>query len=146
MANEPTIEIMNITIARFMGMEGSDKFISQNYGYDKGWQWLMPVVEKIHTLKKHNPDGKDLCLMSQLTINMDMDGYYNRCRCSILGHITHCYTLSIPHNYETVDLPSIFVHDKNTLIEAVYDAVYQFITWYNQQPQTNGQNNGTNKG
>lgn len=136
--NDNIIE-MNITIARFMGMEGSDKFIIQNYGYDKGWQWLMPVVEKIHTLKKHNPDGKDLCLMSQLTVNMELDGYYRKGRCSILGHITHCKTLSIPHTYERADLPSIFVHGKDTLIEAVHCAVYQFIQWYNQQKQKDGE-------
>lgn len=103
------------------------------------WDQLMPVIEKIHTLKKRNPDGKDLCLMSQLTVYMELDGYFRRGRCSILGHITYCNTLSIPHTYERIDLPSIFVHNKDTLIEAAHEAVYQFITWYNQQPQTNEQ-------
>lgn len=158
---EVTIEQMNEAIARFMG--GVKQIIPKGglHGYKEGtvlwmylfsgnadpvrsleyntsWDWLMPVVEKINTLKEHNPDGKNLRLMSQLTVYMEMCGYYRKCRCSILGNITHCYTKSIPHSYETVELPSIFVHDKGSLIEAVNAAVYQFITWYNQQKQNNG--------
>lgn len=50
MNTEPTIEQMDITIARFMGMEGSDDFIRQNYQYHKSWDLLMPVVHKVREM------------------------------------------------------------------------------------------------
>lgn len=50
MSNEPTIAEMNIIIARFMVMEGSDNFISLNYMYEQSWDLLMPVVKKARSL------------------------------------------------------------------------------------------------
>jgi hypothetical protein len=137
------IEKTNISIALFMGFElapinkklrtfeiDGHFYLSKQLKFNSSWEWLMPVVEKINTLKAHNPDGKELSLMSTLTVNMVVCGYYREARCSIIGHITHCYTLTIPHSYKKVDLPSIFVHGKKTLIESVYEAVIKFIEWY----------------
>lgn len=46
MSNEPTIEQMDLAIARFMGMEGSDDFNRQNYKYHSSWNLLMPCWKK----------------------------------------------------------------------------------------------------
>lgn len=104
MSNEVTIEAMDITIARFVGMEGSDDFIRQNYQYHKSWELLMPVVEKIEMLKN--------------TVRI-----YS-------GHTTICTDTGYP-------VCQILEKSK---IKATHVAVYQFITWYNdnQQKQTNG--------
>lgn len=40
--DKPTTAQMNIVIARFMGLEGTDEFFRQNYQYHKSWDMLMP--------------------------------------------------------------------------------------------------------
>lgn len=48
-SNEITTEQMNIALARFMGMEGTDEFIRQNYQYHKSWDMLMPIWDRLRT-------------------------------------------------------------------------------------------------
>lgn len=117
MANEPTIEMMDITIARFMGMEGSDEFIRQNYQYHKRWEMLMPVVEKIESLY----DG------SAFTVTIK--GHW----CLIDQNTQHWMAYR-----NTVDLKNIEIR-RESKTESTYHAVYQFITWYNQQKQKDGE-------
>lgn len=156
MSNESTIEQMNEAIGKFMGgflrkpderfedyIWDHESYMSplvckgkNELQYHSSWDWLMPVVEKINILKVYNPDGKNLSLMSTLTVHMEICGHYRQAHCSIIGYITYCHTLTIPYNYIRVDLPSIFVHGKKTLIEATYEAVCQFIQWYNNQSTT----------
>lgn len=106
MSNEPSIEQMNLIIARFIGMEGTDEFIRQNYQYHNHWQLLMPVVEKIE---------KDY--------NAEME-------------ISHCccYVGVYPEGFDKSKcIVSITYPEAKTKIEAVHKAVYQFIQWLNQQ-------------
>lgn len=100
-SNEPTIEQMDITIARFMGMEGTDEFIQQNYQYHKSWELLMPVVEKIESI------GNAVRIYTGHTTISTKDG-----------------------------IPICQIVDE-TKINATHNAVYQFITWLNQQKQPN---------
>lgn len=126
MANEPTISEMNKVIAEFMGASEKNGFIeipgrpysisSRNYPknlrYNIYWDWLMPVVEKIE----------------------DLEG-------SRFG-----FTIDALHvvvtDYKGKGVEIIWVHkfpdNDDTKISMTYDAVYQFITWYNQQKQKDG--------
>jgi hypothetical protein len=135
MSNEPTIEQMNEAIALFMGMQGTSEFLRQNYQIDKDWQLLMIVVEKIHNLKVWREGQKELKMFSTITVDIEFDGHYKQCRCSIIGTITFCRNETIPHTYNEIPVPHIWVNKKKTAIEATHNAVYQFITWFNQQKQ-----------
>lgn len=120
MSNEPTIEQMNIALAAFEGRKFFGHTIDRFGGntgntlpemkYRTSWDWLMPVVEKInHTIIPNNkyPAGV-IIFKTTCHINDDMN---------ILIETT--------------------ITRNGTLIECVHDAVYQFITWYNQQNQNN---------
>lgn len=128
-SNEPTIEQKDITIARFMGMEGSDDFIRQNYQYHRRWELLMPVVEKISKIKLLNWDNTP---------------------CTDPQEVCYPRTFGMP----TEDGKRVMVrfngfscHEADTLIGAAHAAVYEVAEFHNQQKQTNGQNNaGTDKG
>lgn len=111
MNTEPTTEMMNEVIRQFIGLE---PYEDSKYGtlysspadgktcfslqYHTSWDWLMPVVEKIHGL-------------------------------AVAGDAINAIT------EEAIFTFSIFAPLKD-----VHRAVYQFITWYNdnQQKQTNG--------
>lgn len=69
MSNEATIEAMNEAIARFMGMEGTDEFIQKNYQYQKSWDLLIPVCQKIKAIKY--PDFVSLMTMMSATQEMN---------------------------------------------------------------------------
>lgn len=114
-SNEPTIEQMDITIARFMGMEGSDEFIRQNYQYHKSWELLMPVVERIEKM--------EWCVRVENWPKKFKSPYKE--------------LYSVWMWLDPEDCPEIQTYS-DSKIEAVFNAVYQFITWYNQQKQTNG--------
>jgi hypothetical protein len=149
--SEPTIEQINEAIALFMGAkiddDGNVMFLQPADGiglagcgkhalrYHSSWDWLMPVVEKIHKLKEWQADKKELRLFSTITFDIEFDGHYKECRCSIIGTITHCHNESIPHTYTNVPVPHIWINKKKTAIEATYQAVYQFIQWYNKQKE-----------
>lgn len=113
-SKEPTIEQMDITIARFMGMEGSDNFLRQNYQTHVKWELLMPVVERIER-------------MGYMTV--------------IGGGSAWGYYMNIIYNGEDKNGDTKAVGRGKTKIESVYNAVIEFIEYYNQQPQPNGQNN-----
>lgn len=111
---------------------------STYFQYDSSWDWLVPVVEKIHKLKEWREDKKELRLFSTITVDIEFDGHYKECRCSIIGTITHCHNESIPHTYTNIPVPHIWVNKKKTAIEATHQAIYQFIQWYQKQ-QSNEQ-------
>lgn len=150
MSNEVTIDVMNEAIARFMGYEKvtvgyfgcddetewqrkhafwmdkvgiesvGDYFVDvandewlfcDDVNYDKSWDALMPVVEKIRGMGYH----------IEITISV---------HCSV-------EILKLRGDPEK-DVLRIIAY--STPINAIYTAVYQFITWYNdnQQQQNNG--------
>jgi hypothetical protein len=116
MSNEPTIEQMNVTIARFMGMEGTDQFLMKNYRYDKSWDLLMPVVEKI--------EKSNWCVRVE-----------NWPKCFPTPY-KELYSVWMWLNPE--DAPEIQTYS-DVKIKAVHIAVYQFIQWYNKQKEGNNE-------
>ena len=124
----------NELIAEFMGAEfvndDLDNFPNGYYinhremlpswfDYDNSWDWLMPVVEKIRTLEYSNAlyggNWTDMIFDETCVICEFPQAYFgdkgkivNRC-----SEIIACQS-------------------GNTMIEATYKAVVEFIKWYNQ--------------
>lgn len=135
MSKEPTIRQMNEAIALFMGYERyEDKYgiwfkkeglikclhhKLQDLQYHASWDWLMPVVGKIEKM--------EWCVRVENWPKKFKSPYKE--------------LYSVWMWLDPEDCPEIQTYS-DSKIEAVHNAVYQFITWYNQQPQTNGQNNG----
>lgn len=86
--------------------------------YHSSWNWLMPVVEKIESINinNHFPDV-------EISKDCTIDLYVNKgadCKTIAYGWSTSADKLT-----------------NRTKIEAVYDAVIQFIKWHNSnQPPT----------
>ena len=111
---EKSTEENNRLIAEFMGYEidplftmpdGSD--YNNNALYHLSWDWLMPVVEKIESFIFKN------------------DEYYNF---QILGG---CCVYVISSNGNEL----ICVDNGKSKLDCVYQAVIEFIEWYNQKIQ-----------
>lgn len=75
--------------------------------YNRSWKWLMPVVEKIEALPH--------------VYNVDIDG-------------TNCIISSGTPQGDGGNLFKVlFDIDGKTKLEATYNAVTEFITWYNKE-------------
>ncbi len=103
MQKNATVERMIIVVARYMGMTGTDQFLTQNYRYDKDWNQIVNVCRKI-----------------------EQSGYIVEVTFNIAGMCTIWNQNGVKGSGED-----------NDPIMSVLQAIYQFITWYNQQKQTN---------
>lgn len=102
-----TTEGNNRMIAEFMGASGFDMLGEKvEPKYHTSWDWLMPVVEKIESIK--NEHG--------FTYSVRMSGKF-------------CTVESV--NYSMIDMQ--LKGAGNTKLQATYQAVVQFIEWYNKQ-------------
>lgn len=99
--------------------------------FNTSWDWLMPVVTKIQTLKKYRKDGKDLLFFSSLSWSIHIDGYRHSTHAILTGYIMECHNQNIPHGFTKHELPHISITNKEN-IKAVYDSVLKFINWYNK--------------
>jgi len=100
-------------IARFMGMKGTDIFLSQNYLYHSDWSRLMPVVERIASIPIIGAvDNQDVC--------------YPR-------------TFGMPHTDGKimVRFNGFSLHYGDTLLEAIYEAVVEAVEILNTQNKPN---------
>jgi hypothetical protein len=111
----PTIEQIRVVIARFMGMEGTDVFLSQNYQYDKSWDLLMPVIEKISKIPLLESDGTP-CADPQET-----------CWPRTFGMPTE------DGKRVMFRFNSSVCHEDITLINAAFNACYDFIRFENNK-------------
>lgn len=89
--------------------------VSDELEYDKSWDWLMPVVEKIDKMT----------LVDETYFRTNVNGSRNR---------THCYIYKY-HPGESVG-HAISEGHEDKKIESVYRAVIEFIKWYNNNDQT----------
>jgi hypothetical protein len=121
MKNEKMIIESNCLIAEFLGYEsytgnGYRNFIFSDDNhrtdvdlhYHHDWNWLMPVVDKIEEIEGVNniTEGYDVTICRHQIWIQDFD-----------------------HNNVIVDLDG---YDQ-TKIEVTFDAVVEFIKWYNKQ-------------
>lgn len=92
----------NKLIAEFMGMKFGK--------YHTLWDWLMPVVDKINNTKVG-------------------DKWFR-----VVIAPTQCMILVYAHGGMSVPMkePEFHVGAKEKMIEAVWQAVIQFLQWYNQ--------------
>lgn len=110
--SEISIGQMNVVIGRFMDMEGTDQFLMKNYRYNKSWDLLMPVVEKIET--PEFSENKILRSGSNVMI------FYQAC---VINYEPD------EESGDTIEGAAIQAKGE-TKLEAVYKAVYNFIQWY----------------
>lgn len=106
----------NRLISIFMGTEFMSTFCSPitPLNFHTSWDWLMPVVEKIETLFN---DGIDVDIFSDGTV-------ITQYRFEENGYLTE--------GKEIVRLTKAEI-GFNTKIEHTYQAVVEFIKWYNNQ-------------
>jgi hypothetical protein len=130
-----TQEEGNKLIAEFMGCEPINWNAShQRIDYDNSWNFLMPVVEKIRRFK--DPfKADDSYVFGNMSVHIS-DAYPRGWNCHILGTLTRFTKLSTGmHDYK--ELPeynnSIRSEKDEDFITPVWQAVVQFIQWYNNQ-------------
>ena len=125
----------NKLIAEFMGVKigvdsysyrpgQSDLLKEENLNYHKSWDWLMPVVEKIESL--------DLKECGYQWEGIDGETMYNNGSIYVEIERNHCciwvdLSLDPPH---TINKKTYYIK-YDTKIEATYDAVVEFIEYYN---------------
>ena len=125
-----TITESNLLIALFDGWQPvGDRLVKhseretripEHLFYHFQWNWLMPVVDRIESLKA--------------------PGRYIICQVTITSHICHIHYNAGNVTVQNLPVFEIDQHrsDTETKIENVYSAVVQFIQWYNQyKPITN---------
>lgn len=78
--------------------------------YHFNWSWLMPVVYKIESM------GYQINIVENTCCITDTEGYYKE------------------GTFDWVGMESISIREDNKL-HSVYEAIIQFILWYNTQKQ-----------
>ena len=89
----------------FWGNDGLGGLYPKDLKYHSSWDWLMPVVEKIQHLEDELPVKIDFQI-----------------------HLLGAVELYI--DYKRVFAMTAF--EPGTLINAVYEAILEFIKWYNE--------------
>lgn len=125
-SNEHTIEQMNREIFDFTGYKHSehkdiDDWEMKRLTFHKSWDSLMFVIEKIETPKLDEKGQRVIRAAADVKI------LYRAC------------IIEYSPDEESGDTnEEITIQTQGeTKLEAVYKAVFQFITWYNQQTTTN---------
>lgn len=103
----------NKLIAEFM----AEDYASYQKNYLHSWDCLMSVVEKINELD-------DLRFLVSI----------NHQNCTIDSYDNGDEQMKGQANHRTTEPISINKHDHTTIL-ATYNAVIDFIKWYNQQPK-----------
>lgn len=96
--------------------------------FSQSWDWLMPVIEKIESL--------DLSEWMYSWEDMDGETNYNFEGISVEIENTRCWiyiNLSLDP-YWTINEKTFNIKHE-TKLKAVYEAVVEFIEWYNERKQ-----------
>lgn len=107
----------------------STAYMMGNFLYHTSWDWLMPVVEKIEVLEVPIPEKYKRGFLKDATHGAIIFDTSFDCREKFIGW----------HSAVSIELSNPFIFDSlntetpkyKTKIEATYNAVCQFIEWYN---------------
>lgn len=103
-----------------MGKSPNDRnYDVENLKFNYDWNWLMPVVEKIESIKVGNIKYIDFHIMPDAVIVTNQEDEENPL---ILINKSECKG--------SIETEFTFFETK---IQAVYQAVLKFIKWYNDQ-------------
>lgn len=100
-------------------------FHSFGLKFDSSWDWLMPVVEKIHKSKTY------ITWYSKEPVGVDISIHPNACSFDLpdtsqgYDYVDGCY-----------QAPSLFCYNamlQKDMITCVYKCCIEFIKWYNSQ-------------
>lgn len=111
---------------------------SSELQYHTSWDHLMPVVEKIRTLRNKLGDKENGLAYSTISIGIDADGHKHSrqegaYRVSLLGSLTYRRMINeYQHTYDHVEVPHITKYGIEG-IKVLYDVIVEFIKWYNTQ-------------
>jgi hypothetical protein len=97
---------------RFKDNIETNNFSSSSSFYDNDWNWLMEVVEKIESLEFY-PKNSTCIGFDSFGVEINK----NRCDITRYGDFTS----------------HLLQSNGNTRMETVYNAVLDFIKWYNEQ-------------
>lgn len=121
--NEQWMDKVGITMVGdyYVDVENDEWMFCDDANYDKSWDALMPVVEKIEAVQLD--DKWHVVVRASANVQI----FYRAC------------IITYEPDEESGDTnEGAAIQTKGeTKLEAVHNAVYQFITWYNQQKQTN---------
>lgn len=101
--------------------------ITEELYFNKSWDWLMPVVEKISALYFDVIIYSDACRIDTWEDSIPVDALV----------LIDKFEKEI---YIATYYKSTSKIGANTLIEAVYKAIVEFIEWYNKQTIKNEKN------
>ena len=117
-----SIEESNKLIAEFMGRNHQNLagFIEQ-YEYHTSWDWLMPVVDRIESLKLGDCVLKD-SYMEMMTLT------------NAMAEVKIQHSACVIDLFGTMKVYEAFIEViEESKIESTYKAVVEFIQWYNKQ-------------
>lgn len=104
------------------------------------WNDLMPVVEKIRTLRDNLGDKDNGLAYSTISVSINADGHAfgnseMAYRVSLLGTLVYKRMINeYQHTYDKVEVPHITKYGTEG-IKVLYDIIIEFIKWYNSQNQ-----------
>ena len=121
--NDAKIDEMKATIARFMDLNpiqcGTMRLGDIKHP-NESWELLMPVVQKIESLSNE--------FVKKVWVSI------NGCSCYIW---TYHSVKDILRSHSHIDKFKVHIFSK-TKIAATFQAVFEFIEWFNTQNKTNG--------
>ena len=103
--------------------ERGNAFMSNQLKYHSSWDWIMPVVEKISTLKVNGGS-----IITKISSSISVSGRWTVHTCSFqteeqIWNNRYEFIANISNDYE---------HD-GPKIDSIWLAVVEFIKWYNKQ-------------
>lgn len=91
-------------------------YLVSDLKYHSSWDWLMPVVEKIFK-------------MSEPETNHEVSEY-------VTEYFFRTFGMQDDKHQFLVRINGFSLHESKSLIEATWQAVIEFINWYNKQSLT----------
>lgn len=119
----------NELIAEFMGYSNPNDPYLVMVKYHTSWDWLMPVVEKIHRSNMYKAPVTNKLVGVDIEIRPNSCSIYYPNTEAGYDFVEDCW-------YDTALFSNNHANSESTII-ATYNAVVQYIKWYNSQRTIN---------